>query len=60
MELQGKIQRILKSYGVKWSYRVKYKGFKELRGKMELQGKIQRILKSYGVKWNYRVKYKGF
>ena len=27
MELQGKIQRILESYGVKWSYRVKYKGF---------------------------------
>ena len=27
IELQGKIQRILESYGVKWSYRVKYKGF---------------------------------
>ena len=53
MELQGKIQRILKSYGVKWSHGVtgqNTKDFKELRGKMELQGKIQRILKSYGVK----------
>jgi len=51
MELQGKIQRILKSYGVKRSYRVKCNDFKKLLGKMELWG---------GKKRSYRVKCKDF
>ena len=43
MELRGKIQRILESYGVKWSYGENTRDFKRLRGKMELRGKIQWI-----------------
>ena len=60
MEIRGEIQKILKSYGVKWNYKVKYKGFLRVTAKTQLRGKIHKILKSYVVKWNYGIKFRDF